>query len=306
MLLEASLYLLVIAGLFGSAIYVFSLNPLSRLNRAYAALAFAQLAWVLTLFIFTTYQSGAPLLFLGRANFAAAALVPPAVLFFVRALLNRPLRYQWWLAGETLVVAILSLFTGLVDRSEAVQNGVHVTVYGLLFLLYIVHLLAYLGPALWQALRPKLRLPTAVREQTRLIGIGMLVTTAIGLTTNVVLPYGFQDFRWINLGTLATMMALAGIAYSACFHHLFNVRVVIRRTVILALLIAFTLELYQAGVSALTKLLPFGDPTQRNFAAAAVALIINAFTQQPLRWWLERIADRLGGKSRQTYKTGKN
>jgi len=95
------------------------------------------------------------------------------------------------------------------------------------------------------------------------------------------------------LATLSTIGALATIAYAACIYHMFNVRVVIRTALVVALLIAFALELYQAAVSALSALLPLTDPTERHIAAATVALIINAFTQQPLRWWLERLALRL-------------
>lgn len=290
-LVIASLYLLISAFLFGSAIYILSRDPFVRLNQAYACLALAQLGWVGTLFVFNATPAGPTLLWIGRANFAAAALAAPAVFGFVQALLKKPLRWTLWIVIETLIIAGLSLGTGLIDQTEAVRGSVHLTTYGWLFPLYIVHLLLYLLPALWRALTPPRHF--ASERQVRLVGVGMLVTAGVGMTTNVVLPYGFGNFHLIDIGTLSTIGALATIAYAACIYHMFNVRVVIRTTLVVALLIAFALELYQAAVSALSALLPLTDPTERHIAAATVALIINAFTQQPLRWWLTRLALRL-------------
>jgi uncharacterized protein YjeT (DUF2065 family) len=290
-LVVASLYLLISAFLFGSAIYILSRNPFLRLNQVYACLALAQLGWVGTLFVFNATPISPALLWVGRANFAAAALTAPSVFAFVQALLKKPIRRMSWIVGETITVAALSLGTGLIDQAETIRGSLHITTYGWLFPLYIFHLLLYLAPALWQALTAPLHL--AERQQVRLVGIGMLITTGVGIITNVVLPYSFGNFSLIDIGTLSTISALAAIAYATCVLNLFNIRVVIRAALVIALLIAFALELYQAAVSALAALLPLTDPTQRHIAAATVALIVNAFTQQPLRWWLERLAARL-------------
>lgn len=64
-----------------------------------------------------------------------------------------------------------------------------------------------------------------------------------------------------------------------------------RATFVYAGLIALMLELYSLTVTFLAHLLPFGDPQERSFAATAIALVINAFTQQPVRQWLERLVD---------------
>nr|ACX33976.1 predicted transmembrane protein [uncultured bacterium RM44] len=77
-LFTASLYLLCLAFLFGSAVFVFSRNPRSPLNGYYALLAMALLGWVGTLFVFGSLPEGATLLIVGRANFAAAAVVVTA------------------------------------------------------------------------------------------------------------------------------------------------------------------------------------------------------------------------------------
>lgn len=130
------------------------------------------------------------------------------------------------------------------------------------------------------------------RAQLALVGSGILATAIVGVTADIVLPYGYADFRFINAGPLSTVLFLAAIGYAVFAAHLFSIRVIIRAAFVYAGLITLALELYQLAVSFLAKLLPFGDAAERGFAATAIALIVNAFTQQPVRRWLERAIDR--------------
>jgi hypothetical protein len=292
-LLVASLYLLCIAFLFGSALYVYSRNPFSRLNSAYALLALTLLGWVGTLFVFTAQTGGLALLWLGRANFAAAALAAPAVLGFVHELRREPSPRMRWLWIEALSVALIALLTGLVDRSESLQVSVHVTDYGAFFPIYVINILAFVSVALWRAFAPTPHLSTQTRLQLRLVGVGVFATVTVGTIANAILPYVYGDFRYIDAGTLSTIFFLAAVAYAAVVYRLFNLQVVVRTTLIFGVLIAFALEIYQVAIEFLTRLLPLGDPAQQHAAAVTVALIINAFTHEPLRRWLEQLADQL-------------
>ncbi|MBV9852107.1 MAG: hypothetical protein JO250_20775 [Armatimonadetes bacterium] len=294
-LLTASLYLLCLAFLLGSALFVLSRDPRSRLNRLYALLALSLLGWAATLLAFAGQAAPAPLLLLGRLNFAAVPVAATAALLFVRELAGRPLRSQGWLWAETLALALASLLTGGVDRAERVVQGQHLTAYGPLFPLYLAHVVLLLTLAVLTALRPP---PTALpqaRRSLRLVGWGMLAAALVGLVTNALLPYSFGDFRWINAGPLATLLFLGSVGYAVFAYHLFSLRIIVRRALVLAGLVTLALELYQLAVTFLSHLLPFGDKEARGYAAATVALAVNAFTQQPVRQWLERLLDRALG-----------
>lgn len=297
-LLSASLYLLCLAFLFGSAVFVYSRNPFARLNASFALLAWTLLGWVGTLFIFSVQTGGTALLWLGRANFAAAALAAPAAYAFVLALAAQPVRHVRRVWAEAGLLALLSLLTPLVDKAETVQASLHISSYGPLFPLYLLHILGFTAAALLVALRSSAFLPVRTRVQLRLMGIGIFLTVLVGFITDAALPYWFHDFRFIHFGTLSTIFFLVLVAYAAVSYRLFNVRVFVTKAVIYALLVAVALELYQIAVTSLTLLLPLGDPTHRHLAAAGIALVINAVTQQPLRSWLERLADRLAAGRR--------
>lgn len=292
-LLTASLYLLCLAGLLGSALFVLSRSPRSRLHRLYALLALSLLAWAATLLAFSREAAPAPLLLVGRLNFAAVVLAAPAALLFVRELSGRPVRRPAWLWAETALLALVTLLTGGVDRSEQVVRGQHLTAYGPLFPLYLLHVALPLGLAVAAAFRPPASAPAPARHSLRLVGWGMLAAAAVGLVTNALLPYALGDFRLIDAGPLATLLFLAAVGYAVFAYHLFSLRLIVRRALVLAGLVTLALELYQLSVGFLSRLIPFGDREARGYAATAVALTVNAFTQPPVRAWLERRVDRL-------------
>lgn len=287
----ASLYLLCLIFLLASALYVFFRDPKCRLNGDYAVLALSLLGWVGTLFLYGRLPDGHLLLLVGRANFAAAALVATASFLFVAELAGKKLMLRSVIWLEAALLVALSLLTPLIDRAEAILHGQHTTVYGMLFFLYVVHVVAYLTGAVFLAFR-FLPIATArTRPQLRLVGTGILATALVGIVADILLPYGLGDFRFIDAGPLSTILFLLAMGYAVFAAHLFSLRLIIRAAFIYAGLITLMLELYSLALSFLARLLPLGDAAERAFAATSIALVVNAFTQQPVRRWLERVLD---------------
>ncbi len=294
----ASLYLLCLIFLLASALYVFFRDPRNRLNRDYAVLALALLGWVGTLFVYGRLPTGQVLLFVGRANFASAALVATASFLFVAELAGSKLDGNNKLGGkrstiwaETALLVALSFFTPLIDRAETVLHSQHTTAYGMLFPLYAVHVVAYLTGAVLLAFRSLSTATARTHPQLLLVGSGILATAVIGIVADILLPYGLGDFRFIDAGPLSTILFLLAMGYAVFVAHLFSLRLIIRAAFIYAGLITLMLELYSLALSSLAHLLPLGDAAQRAFAATCIALVVNAFTQQPVRRWLERVLD---------------
>lgn len=292
--LLAALYILCLLLLIGFAGFVFFKAPKSLLHRSFAFLALALFGWVASLFAFN-FPSAFPtsslaLLVLGRFNFTCIVFAVLLTFRFVCLIARRPsmpfFPYLWL---ETLLLAGLTLLTPLIDQAELVRAGEHITVYGTLFPFYLLHVLVFLGLSLLAALRPVHGTLRDVQDQLMLVGGGILATGAVGLVTNVLLPYAFGNFAWIHIGTISTLLFLVAVGDAVFVHHLFSIRLIIRVTFVYVGLIALMLELYSLVVTFLAHLLPFGDAGERSFAATAIALVINAFTQKPVKEWLERL-----------------
>jgi hypothetical protein len=297
------LYLLCSVLLLVSAAAILWRDPRSEPHRHYALTALSLLGWVATLPLYYRSEDPDAVLWLGRINFAAAALAVSFGYLLVRSLAQR--RDEHWKEAavdrqvsafvtlEALLLALLSAFTGLVDQAELLgmePGGRHVTVYGILFPLYALHVLAYLGAstlAAFQARKGTVR--GAARDRLTLVGAGVLVTGIVGVVADIILPYGFGDFRFTDAGPLSTAAFLIAVGYAVLKHRLFDLRFLVLRTLVLGVLGSLALAAYGAVVVLATE--RFAGDGAGTFTKFGVLVIALSF--DPLRRKLEQKVDRL-------------
>jgi|GEM_PF-1849451 len=294
----ALLYLLCMGVLAGFTLVVLLSGsrrnaPASPLRVAFLGLAAALLVWIVTLFLEVRLASPRAQLWLGRLNFAAVAAAAPLGLWFVREAAG--LKTDRWsvmrvaLLLETGILTAVTLFTPLVSAAERVETGRAVTTFGPLFPVYLFHVVGYLTWALGTAFRAWRRAADRrVRGQMAFIGLGMLATGSLAFVTNALLPYGFGLFGLCDVGTLSTLFFLLAVAYATFIHRLFDLRVVVRETLVYGVLLTFVLGAYSSAVFLLSQHLTSGAEQGTQF----VVLLI-AFSFDPLRRFLEEKTDRL-------------
>lgn len=241
------LYYLCFLILVGLTLFVFLKNPRAWLNRYFALFASSILGWLITLYLFNRQDDTPWLLQLGRANFSFGALIVFFGYLFLRQVAGKRTHLAMALWGETVILAAIALGTGWIDHDEHIVQGQHVTIFGPLFPLYIAHLLAYIAAAFLIVFRGNDKASAKVRGQLAVIGLGMFVMAVIAVTTNVILPFIFHIFHFQEVGALSTIAFLVAITHAISVHHLFDVRLIIRRTVVFTALLAFVVMVY--GVS---------------------------------------------------------
>lgn len=265
--------------------------------RWFVATSLALLIWVVTLFLFGRSNDPDFILLVGRANFAAVSL---AVYFgwrFVRALAQHPQRpmeiYGSWLS---LLLAGVALTTSLIDQAEiVVADGRHITVYGFLFPLYVLHVMAFLAASIWTAFSASghksasSKQRSSLHDQLLLIGWGIVITGTISLVSNALLPAVLGDFRWIDIGPISTLVFLICVAYAVVRHHLFDIRVFVRRTLVLGVTLSFVLAAY----SALVLLATDTFASSESGGVTRFGVLFLAFSFDPIRRFLEKRIDKL-------------
>jgi hypothetical protein len=295
--LAGILYALCSLLLAAASVFLLVRDNRSPVVRWFVAVCLALLIWVVTLFLFGRSDQAGYLLLVGRANFASVSL---AVYFgwrFVRAVAGRPRRsHEDYLLWASLLLACLSAATPWVDRAELVGVGVggnHTTVYGPLFAIYVLHIIGLLVASVWTAFRSSGRLrvsdPTRRRDQLLLLGWGILATGGISLVTNALLPYALGDFRWIDLGPLSTLLFLLAVSYAVVRHQLFDIRVFVRRALVLGVALSLVLACYSALVLLATDHLASSE----SGGFTRFGVLVLAFSFDPIRRFLEKNIDRL-------------
>jgi hypothetical protein len=289
------LYSLCAVLLSGGALYLSIRESKSASVRWFVGICLSLLIWLVTLFLFLRSSDPGFILWAGRANFASVSL---AVYFgwrFVKEVsgkpsssLDRPLLYA------SVALALLSAFTQLIDKAELVGVGLgarHETIYGPLFPLYAVHVVGLLAAAVYEAFRGsrrQVRHPHR-RDQLLLLGWGILATGAIGLVCNALLPYALGNFTFIDFGPLSTLLFLFSVAYAIARHQLFDIRVFLRRTLVLGIALSLVLAAYSAIVLLATDRFASSE----SGGVTRFGVLVLAFSFDPVRRFLESRIDKL-------------
>ena len=295
--LTETLYVLCALLLSGGSIYLSVREGKSPVARWFIGVCLSLLAWLVTLFLFARSDDPSFILSIGRFNFASVSLAAFFGWRFVRAVAGRPRRvHELYQLYTSLALSAVAAFTPWIDKAElvgTVTGGHHTTVYGALFPLYVLHIVGLLAASIWTAFRSSSRLrasdPSRRRDQLLLLGWGILSTSIVGIVSNVVLPYVFEDFRWIDLGPLSTLLFLLAVGYAIVRHQLFDIRVFVRRTLVLGAALSLVLAAY----SALVLLATDRFASSESGGLTRFGVLVLAFSFDPVRRFLEKSIDRL-------------
>lgn len=273
--------------------FVFQKNPKDWLNRYFALLALSIFGWLITLYFFNRTVESPLLIIIGRANFTFPLFIVLFNSLFLPYVIRRNNRFTGVLVTETLVLALITQFSGLVDYSEHIKSGQHITVFGPLFYLYTLHIALYLLSAIYFTFLSKNKTTRKEQGQLAIIGIGTIIMASIAFTTNIVLPYGFNIFKFQELGALSTIAIIISFTYAITMQHLFDVKIIIRKTIIYSGLLIAVTTLYSLVAYYITSFL--GNPATLNLKFFIPNIIVAIFISigfDPLKKWLQNRTDQ--------------
>lgn len=268
-------------------------NSRSRLRLTFFLLSLSLLVWQATLFVEVRIALPGAQLWLSRTNFAAVVWIVFFTLRFVqeipRAKSNQRVPGSTWCLLETIGLAGITLFTPFVDAAERIEDEHAISTFGPLFILYLIHVIGYLMAALILIFLSQHRTKKpAIRRQMDVVGVGILATAGIAFITNAMMPYLFNDFRLCDVGVISTLFFACSVGWATFMHRLFDVRAIIRETLVYGVLLALVLSAYSSAVFLITEYLTDGADKMTK-----CAVLVIAFSLDPIRRLLETKTDRL-------------
>ncbi len=291
-----ALILAVVGNLFLSALVIHR-NPKSITNILFVLLSISSAAWaIVTYFSVHTSDPNEALLSMRLTMFFA---VPQAVLFFLSVktfpLSKYNLRSKLYfiyflLALLTLLITLTPLLFSSVTKSG--KSFEPVVAPGMLLFVVIAVGSVVAG---FVTLLLKYKKSTGVlRSQLRLMLYGLITMFILIVTFNFVLVVLYKNSSFVSLGPLFTLPFLGAMAYAIIAHHLFDIRIIIKRTVVYSALLAFVLSTYAAVIFVFSTF--FGGavslPTTSALIANLFAAILIAFGFGPLNKWLSNFTDK--------------
>ncbi|PYM90549.1 MAG: hypothetical protein DME04_22395 [Candidatus Rokuibacteriota bacterium] len=277
--------------LVGLATYVWRARPDSKINCRFAILTISIAGWVLGI---GGVESGIHTEAWGRVTFVAACMMPAAFLAFSRVF---PATSAWpstsvlWTAlGVGAVLAVLSVATRLIAYDISLTTTGIQRRSGPLFSLFTFYFLACLITALSVFILKWRRERGLARAQLQYLGIGLLVLSAGGITTNLMIPIvtGRSTLSW--LGPYFTLPLVALVGHAIIRHRLMDLRIFISR----GLAYAFSMAAASALLITGTRLLfpaweveaPFIHPD-----LVIVAIVALAMLSSPAQHFFNRVID---------------
>ncbi len=230
------------------AFFVLFNNTKNKVNVAFFVFVILTALWVTTLFFFYNITDSYYVLILGRLNFVTAIFFIFFLLYFIYLFLDKPFKINkyvpWLFLFETIILSFITLATDLVDRTEIVRGAERITIYGPLYLWFVIHFLFYLLLSLFILFKQFLKSKDKKKQQIFLLIIGIVFPVAVTAVTNIIVPLVLKDYSLQKYGTSAVLAAIFLVSYAILRFNLMNIRVVVTEVLAIFLSIASFLEIF--------------------------------------------------------------
>lgn len=199
--------------------------------------------------------------------------------------------------GAALVFSILKLSGFFVSEFLKVGNE-YFPHAGLIFQLFILNLILFVGYALLLLFRKYRETPSGIkRNQIAYLLVATLLTTLVGLT-NFLPSFGIKIYP---LGNMAAIVFTSIVAYAIVKHRLMDIEVVIRKSVVYASLTASITAIYAIIVGVFHGVFGITRFAQGSLLVNGLAAMVIAVSFQPLRNRIQKTVDKLFFKDKYDY-----
>ena len=278
--------------------FILARNSDSKTNLSFAGIALAGGFWSLGLCAFILTDSTSAAIWWAKLYYTAAALIALFFLIFSALFTNT------WRSKLTpkLVLPLLgfTIVTLTIFTPGVLIEGIRVHTWGKEVILdtvgYSLYSLYFIGAvaAGFTIIYRSLRKATGLfRIYLRFLFSGLILAFTLGGTFNLIYP-ALGNYRYIWVGPLFTVTYISLVSYAIIKHRLFDIRLVVARTVAYILLLTTLSLIFAAGVFASSSLLlnheSLDNGTRITFTVMAIVL---AFAFQPLKRFFDRVTNDL-------------
>ena len=276
---------------------VFLRNTKAPDGRAFLGLALAITVWIVTNYYTDHATLFAVNVWADKVAFASGflTLVASAAFTYYFGSRRSLSRRQWIFYGPLVVVVTSLAVSNLIAQSLTPSANGYSVVPGSLYVIFPVLLVAFFGASIYNLYTTYRATGSAlVKTQIKFISFGFTVTFILAVLTNVVLPAVSGDWALAKVGPLLTVFMVGSLTYAIVRHRLFNIRLVIARSVAYALLLITLAGLYGTAIFSISRYIFPNSVTSANQNTLYIVLaVLLAFTFQPLKRFFEQLTDRI-------------
>lgn len=284
-ILELPILILSIVANISIGLIAFSRNTDSWTNKLFGLLSLAWIGWTATTYL--SLHNDQLQLELVRASMFFVVMMNTVFFFLVQVfpkvkytLSKRQKILLWYAVG----VGIVALSPWLFVSVEVSETGAVAPQPGPGMLLFLIHTVVFMVGGLTILTRRLRASAGLLRSQLSFILAGTALFFTIIPLTNFILPIVFERSEYVIFSPVATVVFAGFISYTIIRHRLFDIRLVVARTVAYVLMLFFLASLYALLAFGITDYFfqsaEIQPATQMVYVVLAVVL---AFTFQPIK-----------------------
>jgi PAS domain S-box-containing protein len=252
------------------------------------------IGWIGSISLYLSTRDSDPNIFLGRLGFAFASAIPFSFFWMFESLDDR-VRSRWSkglrLAGLACAAFVLLSLTPLIVAGSAAASTGRNFIYGPLHPLFGIYFLSSFGFALYR-LGKQLRFASGIRRlQLRYLLLGILLSGAGGITTNLLVPLIWKTSQYSLLGPYFSLILAGFAAHAIIRYRLMDIRVVIKNGVVYASGVAVAVSLFFA-LTTFLRTATGAETRNLSFATAVGIAVVTALLFQPLNSRLQGLINR--------------
>lgn len=285
----------VLCGLALGSLVLFK-NPKNIVNRGFFVYSLSMVIWsTANYFADLSFNP----LFWNKATFFAAGLLAMSLYVFTLIFPMGTVKKRqkiYLLASVPVALSAWTPFvvTGVSERFSGTAVSGFNPSYGPLYLPFVIYFSTMLLLGIAHIYQKSQRLTGSKKVRVKYFGLAIGLAVAMGLLTNVLLPMFTQDSSSAKLAPLALLVLVTVTSYAIVRHRLFNIRLVVARSLAFAFSIVTLGALYVIGLFVLSSVLLIR--TEKDWTENVVYLglsIFLALTFNPFLRFYERITKRV-------------
>ncbi|MDP2671661.1 MAG: ATP-binding protein [bacterium] len=275
-------------------------NPKSPVNLSFGAFTLCIVTWVLTNFLADQSSTPETALFWARATVLGPVVLSPILLFFSDVYPKPPTVIKplvWVIATIPTLILLPFIPTALNISKVTFTNAGQQTEVGPVYSAIVLFIAIYALISLAKLYTKYRRSYGLQKIQLAYLLGGLFATLLFALVMSGVLPlFGFSQL--ISIAPASTLILTTAVTYSIIRHRLLDIEIIIRRSLVYSSLLFVLAIIYSSLVFVLNRLfLPEGTSSFPRITDL-LAIIVVAFTGDPLKRFIEKTTDKIFFKAR--------
>ncbi|OGY24957.1 MAG: hypothetical protein A2Z11_04805 [Candidatus Woykebacteria bacterium RBG_16_43_9] len=290
--------------IFNIALGVFVLfqNKKSLVNQSFSAFIFSTSFWMLSNFFIDNLKDPFWLILWTKIAFASSVFVALFFYYFAlsfRGTLTYPLKALFLLRTSFVALSVVVIsFTNLVVQNVTLENNLANVITGPAHTFYIIIFLGYILLTFYHLFKSYRQGNPLKKLQLKYFMLGTLVTIVFVSIVNFIIPAILGTWALTTYTPYFTSIMFVSISYAIVRHRLLDIEVIIRRSLVYSTLLAILIGMYSLLVFGLNRVFLPGATSSFPRVTDIIAIIVVAFTVDPLRRVIENATDKVFFKGR--------